>query len=511
MTKNILIVHYNTPYMTECLVRSINMFVKNAIIYIFDNSDKLPFTAEFKNVIVIDNTKGQIIDFDKWLEKYPETAISSAKMNHYASAKHCYTIQKCIELLDENFLLLDSDVLLKRDVSNLFDEKEIAIAATETWKSRPRIIPYICFINVDKCKKYGIRYFDDQHIHGLTKKGDRYDTGAFFHEEITNKKLKFKRINLSEYVVYYKAASWVEDAKKYHGYKTISCDEWLERNKKYWYKKGMVNGDKVVYTCITGSYDRLIEPKKVTLGFDYVCFTDNMDLTSTTWDIRPLPEETNGLSQVKKQRYVKINAHKVLPEYKLSIWVDGNVDITGDLNKFVNSVEVSGTSVYVPQHPQRNCTYEEADAVIKMRKDKAENVKPQMDRYKDEGFPSNYGLLQSNIMLRMHNEEDCIRLMETWSDELMNNSHRDQLSFNYAAWKNEDVSIVYLDKYIYKSEWFKWKSGHVRNRLIPARHKPNILGTDAQERRLKNKEMFNQLIASRKAMNSAMYDSFNQY
>ena len=65
MNKNIVIIHYNTPYLTECLVRSINLFVKDAKIYIFDNSDKDPFTAEFDNVIKLDNTKGQYIDFDK--------------------------------------------------------------------------------------------------------------------------------------------------------------------------------------------------------------------------------------------------------------------------------------------------------------------------------------------------------------------------------------------------------------------------------------------------------------
>ena len=66
MNKNIVIIHYNTPHLTECLVRSINMFMDNAIIYIFDNSDKYPFTAEFDNVTVFDNTKGQIINFDEW-------------------------------------------------------------------------------------------------------------------------------------------------------------------------------------------------------------------------------------------------------------------------------------------------------------------------------------------------------------------------------------------------------------------------------------------------------------
>jgi hypothetical protein len=71
MDKNILIVHYNTPYLTECLVRSINLFVKDAKIFIFDNSTEKPFTAKFDNVTIFDNTKGQIINFDKWLSNYP--------------------------------------------------------------------------------------------------------------------------------------------------------------------------------------------------------------------------------------------------------------------------------------------------------------------------------------------------------------------------------------------------------------------------------------------------------
>ena len=95
-----------------------------------------------------------------------------------------------------------------------------------------------------------------------------------------------------------------------------------------------------------------------------------------------------------------------------------------------------------------------------MKKDKKENVDPQIERYKREGFPKDYGLLQSNILIRKHNNEDCIKLMEDWFNEVKNGSHRDQLSFNYALWKNEDIKIEYLDKYIYRSKWFFWNGKH---------------------------------------------------
>jgi hypothetical protein len=101
MKKNILIIHYNTPYLTECLVRSINLFVKDAVIYIFDNSNEKPFTAKFDNVTVFDNTKGQIINFDKWLENYPNRKMSGGRLNKWGSAKHCYSVEKCMELIDD--------------------------------------------------------------------------------------------------------------------------------------------------------------------------------------------------------------------------------------------------------------------------------------------------------------------------------------------------------------------------------------------------------------------------
>ena len=64
---NILIVHYNTPYLTSYLVKSIKKYTPSARIYIFDNSDKQPFVSEYEDITIFDNTKGDYIDFDEFL------------------------------------------------------------------------------------------------------------------------------------------------------------------------------------------------------------------------------------------------------------------------------------------------------------------------------------------------------------------------------------------------------------------------------------------------------------
>lgn len=477
MKKNILIIHYNTPYLTECLVRSINLFVEDAVVYIFDNSNEKPFTAKFDNVIVFDNTKGQIINFDKWLEKYPNKKKSGGRLNKWGSAKHCYSVEKCMELINDGFILLDSDVLLKRDVSNLIDDKTIFTGEviTQPNSSVKRVLPFICYINVKMCKENGVHYFDDNYMHGLWKNGvaDRYDTGGGFY--IGAKNYPSRPIKYSEYVVHFGHGSWNKIGKK----PQYTFEEWLKIFKKYWSNE---KNKKVVYTCITGNYDNLSSPKFLTDGFDYICFTDNKAITSDVWDIRPLPKETEGLSQVKKQRFVKINPHLLLSEYDISIWVDGNVTLKGDLNKFVKNVMTSDCSVYVPKHPQRDCIYTEANVVVKMGKDKSDITRPQMEKYKKEGFPEKYGLLQSNIILRKHNKQDCIKLMECWFNELKNGSHRDQLSFNYVSWKNIDVKIVYLDKNICNSEFFYWNGTHSKHKYAATCDSENVDGFEWVDR-----------------------------
>lgn len=458
MKKNIVIIHYNTPYLTECLVKSINLFVKDAIIYIFDNSDKLPFTKKFNNVTILDNTKGDIINFDKWLENYPNKTKSNGKVNKWGSAKHCYSVEKCMEILGENFVLLDSDVLLKRDISNLFKENTIYIGDTvfQPKSSVKRILPFICFINVDLCKKNSVHYFDDRYMHGLynikkNSAADSYDTGAGFY--MNANKFYHEDIKVDNYILHYGHGSW--DKK---GYKQKYTDKmWAMKNKKYWSDE---KNKKVIYTCITGDYDSIIEPKIISEGFDYICFTDNNQMKSDVWDIRPLPKETDGLSQVKKQRYVKVNPHLLLKDYDISIWADGNVEIVGDLNEFIKEHDKNDCSVFVPTHPSRKCIYAEERAVVSMKKDKKSNTEAQIKRYEEENYPKNNGLLQSNILLRKHNDEGCIKLMNKWWDEIKNGSHRDQLSFNYASWKTPDVKVTYLDKKISESKWFKWHKTH---------------------------------------------------
>lgn len=220
----------------------------------------------------------------------------------------------------------------------------------------------------------------------------------------------------------------------------------------------------VVYTCITGGYDGLIEPTVITPGVDYICFTDDATLKSKNWKIRPLPEEIAGLSKVKQQRAVKMLPHKYLSDYSVSVYVDGSVVIRGNIKEFLSTLDLNTYSVFISEHPQRKCIYAEKKACIAVRKlTKPEDIKiaeEQMQRYKKEGFPENFGLVQANIIVRRHNDEYCKQLMEAWWAEFKENAPRDQLSFNYVLWKTGNKKFKYLPKTTCNSKTFNWLKAH---------------------------------------------------
>ena len=240
MNKNVCIVHFNTPVLTAHLVKSINKHTPGTNIFIFDNSDQRPFINSFNNVTVFDNTRGQIINFDQWLKKYPEREKSGGKANKWGSAKHAYSVEKCMELIGEPFVLCDSDVLIKSDFTSLFDDvvcyKGEVINQPGTNNKIKRVLPFICFINTDKCKTYGIHYFDENYMHGLHVGpiGDRYDTGAALYLLTEKKKAPHREIKVADYIVHYGNGSWVDAAEKMKKPKHMPAVEWLNKYKEYW-------------------------------------------------------------------------------------------------------------------------------------------------------------------------------------------------------------------------------------------------------------------------------------
>ena len=210
-------------------------------------------------------------------------------------------------------------------------------------------------------------------------------------------------------------------------------------------------GKGVVYTAITGGYDTVKEPKVVNPNWDYILFTDNPEIKSDIWQVRLIDNEEN-LDSTRLARKVKIMGHKYLEEYDYSIWIDGKLEIRGDLEKYV--MENRKTEpILCFSHYVNDCIYQELDLCTELKKDDVELMNKQIDKYKKEGYPEHNGLVETGLLVREIHNTDVKKVMETWWNEVKNHSKRDQLSFNYALWKNDviyDTSeiFIYLNEYV---------------------------------------------------------------
>ena len=213
---------------------------------------------------------------------------------------------------------------------------------------------------------------------------------------------------------------------------------------------------KVVFSVLIGEYD-IINTFNLQNGFDYYLFTDNFNgnLNHTNWTIIPIPEEVKQLnvSRVKKQRFIKVHPHLYFKDYDLSIYIDATFKIIGDLNSFLIRVLSPKYNIYILEHPERNTIFNETFEVTKLQKEKKSMTNIIKERYKKEKFPDDNGLIESCLMIRKHNENDSIYLMNQWYEEIKNYSHRDQLSFNYVLWKS-GTKIKYISKkFCFKYLW----------------------------------------------------------
>lgn len=183
-------------------------------------------------------------------------------------------------------------------------------------------------------------------------------------------------------------------------------------------------GRRVVYTAIIGGYDGLLAPPVTTGGWSYVCFSDR-ELSCPPWEVVRV-ETRRAEDFVRSARRLKVLAHRTVPDAAYSLWVDGNVEVSCDLDRLVEDY-LDGSDLAAHPHPQRNCLFDEATAILEAGKDAPRRVLPHALRYARARFPREAGLIATGVLLRRHTAS-MARFERRWWREIEAGSHRDQLS-----------------------------------------------------------------------------------
>lgn len=290
--RKVCIVHYNTPELLRACLLS---FMKQGAEWhfvIFDNSNQRPVTMEMlsewgltqtdSTFGIIDNTHGQIIDFDKELAKWPSKRTDAERRTaNFGSAKHMMSVDWLIWNTKEPFVLCDSDILLKRPVDDLYDESVTAIGCIDQGWNNPhgikRLWPMLCWINAPECRRLGIHYYDGSRCWGINSDhphGTWYDTGAAFLEDIrANKEATLRTFtDATERFEHLWSGSWNKDKEK-------EWQRWLNEHAGLWHLTPRQRGINDVAICVIArmEHDYLFEfvEHYIGLGVKKIFIYDN--------------------------------------------------------------------------------------------------------------------------------------------------------------------------------------------------------------------------------------------
>lgn len=181
---------YNTPYVTENMLKTFTNLYPNTKILIKDNStdDKTETILKLNNIPYLRNPRGL----------------------------HGPSIDVLLKEIDTDYaLLVDTDVLFLKDCSNIF-QKFIDMDLTLMGeivgdrggkRLHTRVNPWHCFINVKNIKDKGIQFYDEVRLR--SRDVIRYDVGSSFFEDIRKQKLKIGEFNgQGTYYKHYEGMSW---------------------------------------------------------------------------------------------------------------------------------------------------------------------------------------------------------------------------------------------------------------------------------------------------------------
>jgi hypothetical protein len=209
-----------------------------------------------------------------------------------------------------------------------------------------------------------------------------------------------------------------------------------------------------VYTVLIGEYELLNEqPISNQSGVDFICFSDNKNLTSKTWDMR-FTAPVFPMDFARSSRLIKICPHRFLGEYDLSLYIDNSIilkrtpeDILHDL---MPDEETEMVSI---KHSFRETVLDEFLAVITAQLDDLNKVLEQLNAYSLVSPDIlNEKPLSNGFILRRHNNPRVIQVMEEWVAHVFRYSRRDQLSLNYCL-RNKELILSKINLDFSNSEY----------------------------------------------------------
>ena len=191
---------------------------------------------------------------------------------------------------------------------------------------------------------------------------------------------------------------------------------------------------RAVCTTVIGGYEVLTEqPVAAGSAMTFVCLTDDPELRSETWEVR-LVEPALPMDPVRSARRIKLLLHEYVPEFAETLWIDNSIRLLRTPDDLVGATLDRADLAMVP-HPFRSTVLDEFRAVAEQQLDDPARIDEQLAHYmasapevlEEQPYAAGFVVRRST--------PDVVGLMECWWEQVLRYSRRDQLSFNWAAWR----------------------------------------------------------------------------
>lgn len=260
---------------------------------------------------------------------------------------------------------------------------------------------------------------------------------------------------------------------------------------------------RVAYTAIFGSYEKLNEiPAEFAEGIRYICFTDDAETVSDTWEIR-LVEPRFPMDFVRSARHYKIRGDASLDEFEESLWVDNTVGLHTHPNDILDAW-LANADIALPLHSYRYDVAAEFEQIAAVGYDDPNRVYEQMLHYLEIAPEVLDQRPYWTALLARRNVPAVRAFNDLWMDHVLRYSRRDQLSVNYvASTLGLPVHGVAIDNF--NSELHSWPIPTGRKwGLRPTRFQEAMRSSRAEAGSLRNKydeleATMNELVLEREA------------
>ncbi|MCT9818753.1 DUF616 domain-containing protein [Microbacterium sp. W1N] len=209
-----------------------------------------------------------------------------------------------------------------------------------------------------------------------------------------------------------------------------------------------------MYTSLFGQYDALLD-QPVARDSDavFICFTDDPNLTSETWDVRVVPPAFDQ-DPIRSARLHKILGQSVPDSFDITLYIDASVRLRVTPEELVGEWLADDVDMALATHSYRETVVDEFDEVVRLNYDDRARVYEQLTDYAqaDPGVLTSKPLW-TGILVRRRSHA-VAAAMRTWADHVLRYSRRDQLSIMVALGAGIRYRTIELDNF--QSRYHEW-------------------------------------------------------